>query len=149
MSKAAQANTPSAMAAQVQQTRRAARELARLSTDQRNQILMAAADRLEARAAEILKANLEDCASLERDAAAGTASTALLKRLKTSPSGIRDMAGQIRDVAGLEDPLGRELAITERDDGRRLCGLVQTPLLGDGVCLSASFPRSSPETLSI
>ncbi|MGZ7107238.1 MAG: glutamate-5-semialdehyde dehydrogenase, partial [Candidatus Angelobacter sp.] len=114
---------PDSIAAQVQATRRAARELARLSADQRNQILLAAADGLEAREAEILKANREDCESLERkerELAAGTASAALLKRLRTSAAGIRDMAKQVRDVAHLEDPLGRVLATTELDDGLTL-----------------------------
>ena len=50
----------------------------------------------------------------------GTASAALLKRLKTSAAGIKDMARQVRDVARLEDPLGRVLATTELDDGLTL-----------------------------
>jgi glutamate-5-semialdehyde dehydrogenase len=105
------------VAIQVLRARRAARELARLSAEQRNQILLAAADRLQAREAEILKANREDCESLEREIRAGTASAALLKRLKASSDGIGDMARRIRDVARLEDPLGRVLSATELDDG--------------------------------
>ncbi|HEY1525852.1 MAG TPA: glutamate-5-semialdehyde dehydrogenase [Candidatus Angelobacter sp.] len=120
MSKPSEARTADSIAAQVLQTRRAARELARLSTAQRNQILLAAADLLEKREAEILKANREDCASLESEISQGGASAALLKRLRTSEVGIREMARQIRDVAGLEDPLGRELATTELDEGLTL-----------------------------
>jgi glutamate-5-semialdehyde dehydrogenase len=108
------------VAIQVLRARRAARELARLSAEQRNQILLAAADRLQAREAEILKANREDCESLEREIRVGTASAALLKRLKTSSDGIGDMARRIRDVARLEDPLGRVLSATELDDGLML-----------------------------
>ena len=120
MSSAVEFKNPQSIAAQVQATRRAARELARLSADQRNQILLAAADGLEACEAEILKANREDCESLERkgrELAAGTASAALLKRLKTSSAGIKEMAKQVRDVAKLEDALGCVLATTELDDG--------------------------------
>jgi glutamate-5-semialdehyde dehydrogenase len=120
MSSAAEFRSPESVAAQVQATRRAARELARLSTDQRNKILLAAADGLEAREAEILEANREDCESLELELSAGSASAALLKRLKTSSDGIKDMANQIRDVARLEDPVGRVLATTELDDGLTL-----------------------------
>ena len=120
MSSAAEYRNPDAIAAQVQATRRAARELARLSVDQRNQILLGAADALEAREAEILKANREDCESLERELAAGAGSDALLKRLKTSRAGLKDMARQVRDVAKLEDPLNRVLATTELDDGLTL-----------------------------
>jgi len=78
------------LAAQVQQTRRAARELARLSTAQRNQVLLTAADLLEAHEAEILNANQEDIASLEHGISSGTASAALLKRLRTSAAGVKD-----------------------------------------------------------
>src|SRR6478609_11003203 len=108
------------IAVQVLRARRAARELARLSAEQRNQILLAAAGLLQACEAEILKANREDCESLEHQVRAGAASAALLKRLKTSSAGIHDMARQIRDVARLEDPLGRVLSTTELDDGLTL-----------------------------
>ena len=117
MSSAAESKNPASIATQVQASRRAARELARLSADQRNRILHTAADALEAHQEEILKANHEDCDLLEREIATGTASAALLKRLKTSSAGIKDMARQVRDVARLEDPLGRVLATTELDDG--------------------------------
>src|SRR6478672_12909012 len=109
MSSAAESKNPESIATQVQAARRAARELARLSADQRNQILLTAADLLEKREADILKANQQDCESLEqqaRELTAGTSSTALLKRLRTSSAGIRVMAKQVRDVARLEDPLG-------------------------------------------
>ena len=69
MSSAAESKNPESIAAQVQAARRAARELARLSADQRNQILLTAADLLEAHEAEILKANQQDCESLEQEAA--------------------------------------------------------------------------------
>ena len=108
------------VAVQVVRARRAARELARLSAEQRNQVLLDAAGRLQAREAEILKANRDDCEALEQEIRAGTASAALLKRLKTSSAGIGDMARQIRDVARLEDPLGRVLSATELDDGLTL-----------------------------
>ena len=120
MSSAAESKNPESISAQVQATRRAAREMARLTTDQRNHILLAAADMLEAREAEILKANQQDCESLERELTKSTASAALLKRLKTSSAGIKDMARQVRDVARLDDPLGRVLATTELDDGLTL-----------------------------
>jgi glutamate-5-semialdehyde dehydrogenase len=108
------------IAVQLQRARRAARELAHLSAEQRGQILLAAADLLQAREAEILKANREDCEALEREIRAGGASPALLRRLKTSSVGVEDMARQIRDVAHLEEPLGRVLSTTELDDGLTL-----------------------------
>jgi glutamate-5-semialdehyde dehydrogenase len=120
MSSAAESKNPESISAQVQAARRASRELARLSTDQRNHILFTAADLLEKREAEILKANDEDCEALERELATSAASAPLMKRLKTSSAGIKDMARQVRDVAKLEDPVGRVLANTELDDGLTL-----------------------------
>src|SRR5260221_5495024 len=98
MSNVSQAQRPETVSVQVQRTRRAARELARLSTAQRNQILIAAADRLEARAAEILKANQQDCEFLKREGAQGTASAALLKPLKTYEAGNAGIGRPNRDV---------------------------------------------------
>ncbi len=123
MSSAAESKNPESISAQVQAARRASRELARLSTDQRNQILLAAADMIEAREGEILTANQHDCDALEqetRELASGSSSAALMKRLKTSSAGIEDIARQVRDVARLEDPVGRVLATTELDDGLTL-----------------------------
>ncbi len=120
MSSVAESKNPESIAAQVQAARRAARELARLSTDERNQVLVAAADLLEKRESEILIANQQDCEAMEQEArelAAGSSSAALLKRLKTSPADVKDMAKQVRDVARLQDPLDRVLATTEIDDG--------------------------------
>jgi glutamate-5-semialdehyde dehydrogenase len=123
MSSAAESKNPGSIAEQVQAARRASREMARLSADQRNRILLAAADLLEQHEAEILKANQQDCEALEQEAREVhkvSASAALLKRLRTSSAGIKDMAKQVRDVARLEDPLGRVLATTELDDGLTL-----------------------------
>ncbi len=116
-SNTAEGKTFATVAAQVKLTRTASRTLARLSARQRNNILLAAADLLETREAEILNANQRDCQSLEQEITGGTASAALLKRLKTSAAGIQDMARQIRDVARMKDPLGQKLAATELDDG--------------------------------
>lgn len=120
MSKVSEAGTSHDIATQVQHTRRAARALARLSAGERNQVLLAAADLLEHRSSEILNANQQDCAAFERSVADGTASAALLKRLRTSAAGIKDMARQVRDVAGLGDPLAGVLATTDLDDGLTL-----------------------------
>lgn len=138
---------PKTIAAQVRRTRCAARALARLSADERNQILLSAASLLEARADEILKANQQDCAALELEIANGRASAALLKRLKTSASGIKDMARQVRDVAGLADPLDGALATTELDDGLVL-EKVSCPL-GVVAVIFESRPDAVPQVGSL
>jgi len=104
---------------QVQSTRRAARALARLNGEERNRILLAAADRIETRREEIIAANRTDCEHLLAAGAQQT-STVLLKRLTTSPAGVKEMATRIRDVAALDDPLAGTLATTELDVGLNL-----------------------------
>lgn len=94
----------------------AARVLATLSVKRRNDILHAAATLMEERTTEILVANERDCEQSARAAEAGAMASALLDRLRTSARGISQMATQVRDVARLPDPLGRELAVTELDD---------------------------------
>ena len=105
-----------ALRAQVQATRRAARKLARLYGAERNQILLSAADALERRADEILKANQADCEL----ALGANIATPLFKRLKTTAAGVAEMAMRVRDVAALEDPLGHVLSTTELDEGLSL-----------------------------
>jgi glutamate-5-semialdehyde dehydrogenase len=110
--------SPASLKEQVMNTRRAARALARLAGEERNRILLSVADGIESRTAEILSANREDCEIL---AASGQqTSQALMKRLKTSDAGVREMATRVRDVAALGDPLSHTLATTELDDGLTL-----------------------------
>lgn len=113
-------HSPAALKQQVQNTRRAARSLGRISGAQRNQILLRAAERVDARNADILAANQADCEALAASVAAGTVSQALLKRLRTTPAGIQEMAARVRDVAMLPDPLSKPLAMTKLDDGLTL-----------------------------
>ncbi len=138
---------PESIAAQVRRTRQAARTLAQLSAGERNQILLSAADLLEAHADEILKANQQDCTALERELTNGRASAALLKRLKTSASGVKDMARQVRDVAGLADSLNGVLSATELDDGLVL-EKVSCPL-GVVAVIFESRPDAVPQVGSL
>lgn len=112
--------SPASLRQQVQQTRRAARALARLSNDERNRIQLKAADLIEEKSSEIVAANQRDCEIFSGAAGKDPALQVLLKRLKTSSEGVREMAMRVRDVAGLDDPLGHTLATTELDDGLTL-----------------------------
>lgn len=147
MSKAAEAKTFEEVAAQVRSTRKAARNLSRLAAAQRNQILLSAADLFELREAEILKANQQDCTALELEIAQGASSAALLKRLRTSSAGIKDMARQVRDVARMDDPLGQTLSSTELDDGLIL-DKVSCPL-GVVAVIFESRPDAIPQVGSL
>jgi glutamate-5-semialdehyde dehydrogenase len=98
----------------------AARALALLPGDRRDAALKAAAYAIEERKLEILVANQRDCDDAARAVEAGQMSRALFKRLQTSEQGIAAMSRGVLDVAGLPDPLGRQLAATELDDGLTL-----------------------------
>jgi glutamate-5-semialdehyde dehydrogenase len=83
----------------------AARTLATLSTETKNRALHAAADAVLARVHEILAANERD---LEAARAAGTPD-AMLDRLALNPQRVDGIAGGLRQVAGLPDPIGEVL----------------------------------------
>jgi glutamate-5-semialdehyde dehydrogenase len=82
--------------------KRAASALAALTSAGKDRALMAMADALESRAAEILEANARDVAH----ATAEGASSAVVDRLTLTRERIADMAEGVRQVARLKDPVG-------------------------------------------
>ena len=98
--------------------RAAARQLAVLDTEKKNQVLMAEADALdrEENQAEILRANAEDLAIADQNQMAA----GLRDRLRLTGERLHAMADAIRDIAALEDPVGEVLSETERPNGLRL-----------------------------
>ncbi len=113
---AVQANHTSVVAA-ARRTRKASRELAKLSADARVEVLMAAAQAIEDAQQRILDANERDCRAAEPAVASGKMTASMLARLRVTEGGVAQMAAQIREVARLEDPLGRRLSATELDEG--------------------------------
>ncbi|MCX4726609.1 glutamate-5-semialdehyde dehydrogenase [Streptomyces sp. NBC_00440] len=83
-------------------SRAAAADLAPLPRAAKDDALLAIADALEVRSSEIVEANAEDVAKAR---AAGTAET-VIDRLTLTPERIRAIAGDVRDVAALPDPVG-------------------------------------------
>lgn len=100
-----------------ERARAASRAIAKLSADQRNGVLLAAAQAVENGASRILEANARDCGAAEEAVAAGKMTPAMLARLRVTERGIAQMAKQVREVAALSDPLGKRLAATELDYG--------------------------------
>ena len=100
--------------------RAAARLLAMVPGERRNAVLQAAANALEENKLRILNANQSDCDTAIRAVAEGRMSRALFERLRISEQGIAQMAAGVREVAALADPIGRQLAVTELDDGLTL-----------------------------
>ncbi|MFY1676854.1 MULTISPECIES: glutamate-5-semialdehyde dehydrogenase [unclassified Streptomyces] len=80
----------------------AAAELAPLPRADKDVALLAVADALEARAAEIVAANARD---VDRAREAGT-SEAIVDRLTLTPERLAAIASDVRDVAALPDPVG-------------------------------------------
>jgi glutamate-5-semialdehyde dehydrogenase len=85
--------------------RGAARRLARLDTETKNAALHAMADALEARAGEVLEANARD---MEAGEQAGLHS-GLLDRLKLTEERLAGIAGDVRTIAALPDPVGETI----------------------------------------
>ena len=101
----------------------------------------------EARAAEVVAANERDLSGAARAVAEGRMTASTFKRLQTSEKGVAEMAERVRDVAALEDPLGRTLAVTELDDGLTLTK-ISCPLGVVGVVFEAR-PEVVPQVASL
>jgi len=82
--------------------RQAATSLAALTRDSKDAALLAMADALEAATDRVVAVNIED---LDRARSSGTAS-GLIDRLTLTPERIAGIAGGLRQVAALPDPVG-------------------------------------------
>lgn len=93
--------------------KQAAAGMNRLSTQQKNEALLAMADALVTRTPVIVEANRLD---LYKGRTAGT-SEAMLDRLALSPERIQGIAEGLRQIAKLPDPVGELLEQFERPNG--------------------------------
>ncbi len=96
--------------------RAASRALAKLSTAEKNQCLLAMAEGIEKAADQILAANECDMEA----AVKGGMSKAMLDRLLLNERRLKSMADGLRQVAALPDPVGRILDDRIRPNGLRL-----------------------------
>lgn len=96
-----------------QRARKARGSVARLTDAERNAILVSVADRIIARADDILAANREDLSRMDE-------SNPLYDRLKLDASRLEGIASDMRNVASLPSPLGRVLSQTVRPNGLKL-----------------------------
>jgi len=96
--------------------RAASAELARMDTAAKNAALLAVADALEARRAEIDAANRED---VEKAKASGLA-PAMVDRLTLTPARFDAMVSGVRRVVELPDPVGERIWTRERPSGIRI-----------------------------
>ena len=125
------------------QAKAAGRELARLTTAEKNECLVAMADALEQNREDIRKANARDM-----DGAAQMAlSVAMLDRLKLDDKRIAAMAKGLREVAALPDPVGSILDQRVRPNGLKL-QKVSTPI-GVVVIIYESRPNVTADAASL
>ena len=125
------------------QARDASRALARLSTAEKNDCLLAMADALERNASAIKEANETD---MTASTAAGL-SAAMLDRLKLDDKRVAGMAHGLREVAALPDPTGRILDERVRPNGLRL-QKISTPI-GVVVIIYESRPNVTADAASL
>jgi glutamate-5-semialdehyde dehydrogenase len=121
----------------------ASRELARLTTAEKNACLLAMADALERNGGAIKEANATD---MTAGAAAGLTS-AMLDRLKLDDKRIAGMAKGLREVAALPDPVGRVLDSRVRPNGLKL-QKISTPI-GVVVIIYESRPNVTADAASL
>src|SRR5665213_4111382 len=125
------------------QAKAASRELAKLTTAEKNSCLLAMADALEKNAAALKQAN-----ALDMDAGAKMSLTAaMLDRLKLDEKRIAGMAKGLREVAALPDPVGRILDDRIRPNGLRL-QKISTPI-GVVVIIYESRPNVTADAASL
>jgi glutamate-5-semialdehyde dehydrogenase len=125
------------------QAKAASRELAKLTTAEKNACLLAMATALEQNADAIKKANALD---MEFGASHGL-STAMLDRLKLDDKRISGMANGLREVAALPDPVGRILDERTRPNGLKL-QKITTPI-GVVVIIYESRPNVTADAASL
>ena len=125
------------------QSKAASRELARLTTAEKNACLLAMAEALERSTDPIKEANSRDMTA----GAQNRLSPALLDRLKLDDKRISAMARGLREVAALPDPVGRILDSRTRPNGLKL-QKISTPI-GVVVIIYESRPNVTADAASL
>jgi len=105
------------------QAKIAARQLAPLSSAEKNRALLLMADKLEAKSAFLVEENQKDLGF----AKANGVSSAVLDRIALNPSRVQAMAQGLRDVAALADPVREVVKMWRRPNGLQV-GRMRIPL---------------------
>jgi len=101
----------------------ASRPLAQLSTAIKNKALLEMAEDLERHQKRLIQENRKDLVAGEK----ARLSSALMDRLRLTPSVIRGMAEGLREVAHLPDPVGEVLKMWKRPNGL-MVGRMRIPI---------------------
>lgn len=92
-------------------------QVADLDTNVKNEALNKIADMFEQHKEEIFEANKMDLAQAEKLVEDGEITQATFNRLKLDENKMRDMIQGVRDIANLDDPVGKVLFKRELDTG--------------------------------
>ena len=126
-----------------QQGKRAARQLAQLTTAAKNEYLFQLAADLETATASILQANQQD---LDQATANGIPEP-MIDRLRLTENRIKEMAAGVRQVAGLPDPIGNVEKMWQTED-QLMVGRQAVPLGVIGIIFE-SRPNVTTDAASL
>src|SRR3989304_6071467 len=101
----------------------ASRQLAQLSTSEKNKALLEMAKDLERHQERLMKENQKDLASAEKS----HLTSSLIDRLRLTPPVIHGMAEGLREVARLPDPVGEVVKMWKRPNGL-MVGRMRIPI---------------------
>lgn len=110
----------------------AARQLAPLSSAEKNRALLAMADALERRSAFLISENQKDLES----AKTASVGSAILDRIALNPARVASMAKALREVAALPDPVHEIVKMWRRPNGLQV-GRMRIPLGVIGIIYEA------------
>ncbi len=100
-----------------QKAKEASLKIADLSTEVKNLALNKIADAFEENKEKIFAANKQDLLAAEDLVKNGEITKSTFNRLKLDENKMRDMIQGVRDIAHLEDPIGKKLFVRELDEG--------------------------------
>jgi glutamate-5-semialdehyde dehydrogenase len=115
-----------------QQAKAAARRLAGLSSEEKNRALRFMADELESQSAYLIEENNKDLAAARRQGV----SNALLDRIALNSNRVQAMAGGLREIAVLPDPVREIVKMWRRPNGLQV-GKMRIPLGVIGIIYEA------------
>lgn len=95
--------------------KQASLKIAELNTDLKNEALNKIADAFEIHKEEIFDANRKDLTEAESLVQSREITKSTFNRLKLDENKMRDMIQGVRDIAKLEDPIGKKLFVRELD----------------------------------
>ena len=131
----------------VQAATEASYTLAYLSTEVKNKALNKIADMIWQHKEELLESNRKDVSAGEAMLLSGKITNAMLKRLELNKEKIQRISDMVRDVAFLDDPIGKTEYAMELDRGLKLYRV--TSPIGVIAVIFESRPDALPQIASL